>query len=884
MAVKIRRSLSYLLVAVIFVINFPHVVGTAAEMLPVTLKAGSQYQFTFDCQSTGKYYIYSEYKAMEGYGEDINASIYLDNIKLDTVYTFDRIYCNDLAENQTFDIDYKGNQLSPQQKQLFEKTTVSFDNTGELLSLNQGVYHITLELLEEGIELYDFKVLPYRSPLTYDEYINQYSHEKNGEKILIEGEAATLKSDSSLFPINDKSSAETSPSSASCLLLNTIGGAAWKKNGQWISWDFSVPKDGLYELSFRFRQNVNMGMNSYRRIYIDGETPYQELLNVCFTSSNSWQEKTIGNEKENYYIYLKSGTHTIRLEAVSGKYTSLIHEAKQILSDLNTIYRSIIAITGVDPDIYRDYSIKETAPEILTNLSEYAVKLKKLEQDLVDITAGNNEGSGILKQLYQRMENMSTNHRQIAKNISEFKSGISSMGTWINNMDNNPLEIDYIVFGSDNGERFYHRNILERMKYSLSRFIFSFISDYDTIDTNFEDNITVWIGTGNIAGIDQMTILQSIISNQFQNQFHIGVNLKLTASSALLPATLSGIGPDVALQIAGSTPVDYGLRNAVVNLYEFHDVQEVLNRFDKSAYEPFCFNGGLYALPETQSYSMLFYRKDILQSLSIDVSSLKSWKDIWQVVLPELQRQYMDFGFFPTLENYLTLLYQKDGNLYLNNGKKSGLTTEMAMEAFDEFTMLYDSYNIPVTYDFLNRFRSGEMPLAVADFTVYNQLSVFAPEIKDLWAMTVLPGTYDEDGVLNTTGIATSMGCVMMADSENKQAAWTFMKWWTDEEAQYEFGRRLEDTLGDAARYPTANLAAFSKIKWGTENRIVLTQQRKNITGIDQVAGGYITSRYFDFSFRDVVYSGRDVRETLTNAARKIDHEIALKRQEFKID
>ena len=79
MAVKIRRSLSYLLVAVIFVINFPHVVGTAAEMLPVTLKAGSQYQFTFDCQSTGKYYIYSEYKAMEGYGEDINASIYLDN-------------------------------------------------------------------------------------------------------------------------------------------------------------------------------------------------------------------------------------------------------------------------------------------------------------------------------------------------------------------------------------------------------------------------------------------------------------------------------------------------------------------------------------------------------------------------------------------------------------------------------------------------------------------------------------------------------------------------------------------------------------------------------------------------------------------------------------
>ena len=500
------------------------------------------------------------------------------------------------------------------------------------------------------------------------------------------------------------------------------------------------------------------------------------------------------------------------------------------------------------------------------------------------MTDATNEGSSILRQLADRMEKMADKHREIAKNLGDFKSGLSSMGTWINNMDNLPLEIDYVVLGNEDGEIFKKVGFFGRIGYAIERFVDTFIRDYDAIHAQYDEVVTVWIGTGNIAGIDQMKILNNLISNQFQDTYGVGVNLKLTAAGALLSATLAGIGPDVALQIAGSTPVDYGLRNALVDLREFPDIGEVLERFHHSAYDPFTIEGKLYALPETQSYSMLFYRKDILQSLGVDPSSLRTWKDIWQGVLPELQRQYMDFGFAPSLDNYLTLLYQKGGDLYLDGGRRSGLATEQAVETFSEFTTLYDSYGLPIAFDFLNRFRTGEMPMAVADFTVYNQLCVFAPEIKDLWAMTTLPGTYDGDGHLVTTGVAGSMGCVIMADSQHKEAAWDFVKWWTDEQAQYEFGHRLEEMLGDAARYPTANLAAFSRIKWGAENRSVLARQRENIDSIDQVAGGYITARFFEFSFRDVVYDGKDARETLSSAVRKIDHEIALKREEFDLD
>ncbi len=879
-----QKGIAYFLVITVFIMLL-YPLSVCAESSPLaTLCAGDSYTVNVNVASAGDYYICAEYKALEGYGEDIIASVSVNGEKSDAVYTFDRFYRNDIENGNDFLVEYDGDQICPEQQEIFIRTKINFDNVGEILGLSLGVNEITIQLLADGIELYAIDMRPYCESPEYKEYIREHERSVVNKKIIIEGEKAELKSNSGLVPTIDRASAETSPASASTELLNTIGGASWKKSGQWISWNFTVEESGLYEMSFRFRQNINIGMNSYRRVYIDGVTPFKELYGVSFPSSNSWQRITLGDDDGSYYIYLEKGEHTIRLESVQGQYASIVEKSKTLLNELNSIYRSIIAITGVEPDVYRDYSIKDTAPEILTNLKDCAAELQTLEKELTTITATSNEGSGILKQLYERMELMSEKHRKIASNLSDFKSGISSMGTWINNMDSHPLELDYIVLGSESGEIFSRVGFWERIKYMVARFADTFAEDYDIMDAGFESKVTVWIGTGNIAGIDQMKILNSVISNSFQPKYNIGVDLKLTAPSALLSATLAGIGPDVALQMAGSAPVDYGLRNAVVNLYEFADVKEVLKRFSKSAYETFSFNGKLYALPETQSYSMLFYRKDILESLGIDIGSLKTWKDIWQDVLPELQRQYMDFGFIPSAENYLMLLYQRGGELYLDDGRSCGLSSESAVEAFDEFTMLYDSYGLPITFDFLNRFRTGEMPLAVADFTVYNQLSVFAPEIKELWAMTTLPGTCDKEGNINTTAVATSMGCVMMADAEDKEAAWTFMKWWTDEEAQHDFGNRIEELLGDAARYPTANLEAFSRIKWGAENRATLNKQRKNVVGIEQVAGGYITARFFEFSFRDVVYDGKDVRETLNDAVRKIDHEISKKREEFDID
>ena len=43
--------------------------------------------------------------------------------------------------------------------------------------------------------------------------------------------------------------------------------------------------------------------------------------------------------------------------------------------------------------------------------------------------------------------------------------------------------------------------------------------------------------------------------------------------------------------------------------------------------------------------------------------------------------------------------------------------------------------------DFPNRFRTGEMPIGIVDYTTYNMLTVMAPEIKGLWDFTMVPGS-----------------------------------------------------------------------------------------------------------------------------------------------
>jgi ABC-type glycerol-3-phosphate transport system substrate-binding protein len=394
-------------------------------------------------------------------------------------------------------------------------------------------------------------------------------------------------------------------------------------------------------------------------------------------------------------------------------------------------------------------------------------------------------------------------------------------------------------------------------------------------------------------------VVKRLIDDKFTPKTGIHVNLKLVSADVLLPSTVAGKGPDVALQIGNDLPVNYASRSALQDLSSFPDFSSVKEQFNASALVPYEYSGAYYALPEQQTFPMLFYRKDILDELHLQVP--QNWNDVYNMI-PVLQKHNLQFGLpQKPLDSFgnesvrtdivtmapnpalVMLLYQNQGQIYKDGGMAVDLDSETAIKQFKQWTDFYVNYKLPITVDFANRFRTGEMPIGIVDYTMYNKLSVFAPEIKGLWAFAPVPGTLGTDGKLHREVGSSGSATVMFKHAGNKDAAWEFMKWWTGKDTQIAYGRQMEIRMGASARYPTANKEALAQLPWPTQDLHKLQEQMQWVKGIPEVPGGYLTGRNIDNAFRRVVVQGEDPRETMDNYVRTMNEEITLKRKEFNL-
>ena len=371
------------------------------------------------------------------------------------------------------------------------------------------------------------------------------------------------------------------------------------------------------------------------------------------------------------------------------------------------------------------------------------------------------------------------------------------------------------------------------------------------------------------------------------------------AVNAMLPAVMSGNGPDVALCISQTEPVNYALRGATVDLTQFSDYKDVLSEYQASSYESYWLKDktghkGLYGLPETENYNVLFYRTDIMEELGIDATQINTWDDVIKV-LPKLQKNSMSFAIpsverkinnasNPDLANYYAQLVQRGGSLYRDDGIETTIGSTEGIQAFEFYTKLFTNYKLVKQYDFANRFRSGEMPIGVADYSTFNTLSVFAPEIKGLWNFGMVPGVKQEDGSINRSVQSWGTASMMLKGAEQrgkKEIAWDFLKWWASADTQATYARELEAVMGAAARYATANKVTFKTLSWSSKESTVLDEQHKWAFGIPQVAGGYYTERHITNAIRKVMNNNEDPRETILDYVITINKELSNKREEF---
>ena len=661
------------------------------------------------------------------------------------------------------------------------------------------------------------------------------------------------------------------------LTATTIGGSSYSTAGQWIEWKANVKETGLYKISFRCRQNYLSGAFVTRKLYVNGEIQYKELSNIKINYDSNWQMVTLENP-----VLLQSGDNILRLEVAMGDLSSIAEEIENAVTELNYAYRQIIMVTGVNPDPYRNYKLEVYAPEAIEIFKKYQTVIADCNDRLIEVTGKRGSTNGILQTVVELLKKMNDKVYDIQNNLSVFKDDIASLSTWVSDIKKQSLEIDKIyIHDSDYELPKSDAGFFARLKHEILSFISTFIEDYTSIGVMDEngDKIEVWIATGR----DQANILNNLITEYFSPTYNISVDLKLVQGQ-LLAATASGTGPDVALQIGNSEPVNYALRKAVIDLKQFSDYEKVADRFYKSAIVPFELSGGVYGLPETQTFPVMFIRTDIFEELSLTVPT--DWDKFLNVV-GKLQKKNMTGGITPlsnTDDSSMAIfLLQNGGSFYNENGSASGLDSNESIEAFKKLTSLFADYSFPTQYNALNRFRSGEMPILINDYTLYSQLVVGAPEIDGLWKMYPVPGTIDSEGVLHNEVASTGTACMIMSTTENKENSWKFLEWWTSAEAQRNYGQDMELLLGASARYCTANKVAFAKIAWDKDEYNVLLKQWDSVKGIPQVAGGYFTPRHLNNAFRRVINQKQDPKETLLMYVKNINDEIAYKRNELGI-
>jgi len=876
-------------------------------------QTGSTVTWEFTAEQAGFYQLEIQYCAVPGYNNDIIIDVLLDgeapyanvqNVNLRKLY-LDETYVS--MEDNTFAVNLKGDELRPSllEQQLWQSVFVgdAKDHYAEPMYflLTEGEHSLTLRLDEAALVL---KSLTFRNPTvapTYQEALaSRNAQDSSGYLGEFEAEKSYLKNALTLFATYDTAQVHVTPSSPKVVNYNTIGKNTWKDVGQKITWEFTVPEDGYYYLAFKVKQYDKTNSYSSRAVTIDGQTLFQEMQVQKFAYSNKWYIQCLESESgEPLKVYLTAGTHVLGMEAtMDAEYAAVLREIDQVSRELQSWYREIIKITGfnadsgrVSIDANRDFHLDRNIPGLMEGLESCKARLDACYEKIGTMKGLSTSSASVLKESSVMLEKLLKKPGKIAKRIEVLRSNISNLSTWAIEQRSQPLTMDkFFVFSPDVEVPQVGGGFLRQLWYRFLMFLDSFSGSNTTVTGSTEigettETIRVWISTADIvttgasSGRDQAIILKKLIDESFTSQTGINVEVSLVSGSdTLVQAVLAGEGPDAALFTSTDTPVNLAMRDVALDLSQFEGYEEVLTEFTESAVTPFRYKDGLYAFPETQNFNLLFYRTDIFNELGL--TPPKTWDEFYDQVVLLSNNNYM-VGIPQNQNIFETFLYQSGTTFYTEDLSRSTFDTNEALEAFESWTNLYTKWSLPLIFDFFNRFRSGEMAMGIMPYNQVNYLYSAAPELDGLWDMAVVPGTVDENGNINNVETCYSTGCIGLRGTEHPEAVFRFLSWWVSSETQASFGIQLEQTLGIAARYATANTVAFEELPWLTSQADVMRTQRSATVAVEQIPGSYYIARNLAFAFRAVVYNRANLRETLYKYNIEINKELERKQLEF---
>ncbi len=859
-------------------------------------------EWAFDVPSAGLYNLAIEYYPLPGK----RASIQRD-LQIDGQYPF--IEARRLSFDRTWKDahpparDNQGNDIRPSQVeapqwrfQLFEDALAMYREP-YLFYLEQGKHTVRLGYIQEPAAIARISLLSPPAVPSYQQAQAEYRAQgylpAGGAQIVLQAEEAEEKSTPTLTR-NYSPDPSAYPPAEGVFRLNVFGGWRWRRAGEWATWRFTVRQSGLYQIGVKRWHGDWSKMPAFRSIKIDGQYPFDELREVGFPYNWYWNLDTLSDPQTHqpYLVYLAAGEHVLEMRSVVGPASQTVRVVDGVTRAMSELARQVILLTGSEPDPQMEWDMQKEIPNLVPQLNQMAADLDGEATRLTEIAGTKPTSADTLLEVASQLRNMAANPDTVPNRLIQLSETQSMLGYWALDLQESEFEVDAIVFSSPDVPMPPGRvSTLESWRLTGANFLASFRKDYGVIGNVYDPKtardsvvLEVWMARGEEWG----KIMKELIEETFTPQTGIRVNLHLVPPgslsagdmSVLLLAATAGKAPDVACAVNPNLPVEFAIRNALVPVSQYGDYAQVATRFRPGALIPYTYQENVYALPETQNFSMMFYRTDILDSLGLKPP--QTWDELYDMMWT-LQQNGMDFYYPPGSDGLTPFLFQRGGDYYTPDGLRSALDQPTALSSFRDWTALYTNYHIPMAADFFNRFKTGEMPIGIADYWTYVLLSTAARELMGRWQMAPIPGVKMPDGTINRSTGGSGNAVVIFKQSQHPREAWEFAKWWTSTEIQLRYGTELEALLGVEARWNTANVDALQGMSWPRQDIQAITEQWKWFQERPVVLGGYFTARHIDNAWNRVVLQGTNPREALEEAIRQINLELRKKQEEFGI-
>lgn len=753
--------------------------------------------------------------------------------------------------------------------------------------LKSGENNITLSLSVGSILVGNIYLLEDTELISYSEYIDQYKDAKVVETLVpIYAEDMATKSDLSV-----RLTSSTDPASSRYdtedLLLNAVLNDSFSKGNQEISYKFKVSETGLYNLSFKYLQTALLDLPVERNIYINGEIPYQELENYEFDYAKKWTNTSINKNGELLYIYLEAGVdYTLTIKASLDKYTYIIEELDRIMEEMTNMSLKIKYLTNGQTDQYRSWKITTYIQNLSSELLRWMSEIQAVI-DYGNTYASNKKMSSSsfasLKLAINKLEKLNEDPDQVPNDIANFTDGTSSVtqliGSTITTFNTTSLGIEMMYLnGSKTRLPRARANFIVRFFEGVKKLVISYFSKEYRVGEAADDELDIWVNRSR----QYIEIMQ-----RMADEAGIKVNFSIMPDETkLILANASGDLPDVAMGVNNWINYDLAIRGVIVDLRDYSGYEEIVSRLSKGALIPYVYQDGMYGLPETQDFWVTYYRSDILSNIGMSVPTT------WEELINNMYKLKSNgLSFYSPISSYtglkpfvatLPLFYQFGGSLFSDDGMTTTLNSEENIEAMKFMTNLFTIYDIPIEVtNFFNSFRYGTLPIGIANSATYIQLLIAAPEISGNWDIALHLGHETESGEVLRYSSTGSQGITMFEQSDKKDLAWDFIKWWMSTETQTSFIETLYSMYGYEYLWFTSNNEAFDSIPISTAHKKIIKEQWTWAAEATRIPASYMVERCISNAYTEIVYNNKNVRIALDDATIEANRELERKMTEF---